>query len=94
MIDPEGDGWKVELVSDPSNGIVVLGSTSQANRIGSTQYTYTPDEGYTGDDEFVVKVTSTGSGFNILHPSAPWTPAITRWPWGMPLRRQRGPFRR
>lgn len=68
VIDPEGDGWKVELVSGPSHGAVVLGTTSQTNGIGSTTYTYTPGEGYAGDDEFVVKVTSSGSGMNILHP--------------------------
>lgn len=68
VIDLEGDGWKVELVSEPSHGTVVLGKTSQTNGIGSTKYTYTPGEGYTGDDEFVVEVTPTDSVFNILHP--------------------------
>lgn len=68
VIDPEGDGWELELVSNPSHGTVVLDSTSQANGIGSTKYTYTPGASYTGADQFVVKVTSTGSGVNILHP--------------------------
>jgi YVTN family beta-propeller protein len=68
VIDPEGDAWKVELVSDPSHGTVELGTTSQANGIGSTKYTYTPGEGYSGDDRFVVKVTPTEKVVNILHP--------------------------
>jgi len=68
VIDPEGDAWKVELVSDPSHGTVEIGTTSQANGIGSTKYTYTPGEGYAGGDQFVVKVTPTEPVFNILHP--------------------------
>ena len=68
VVDPEGDGWKVELVGDPTHGSVELGTTSQANGIGSTKYIYTPGEGYAGEDQFVVKVTHTGSVFNILHP--------------------------
>ena len=68
VVDPEGDAWKVELVSDPSHGTVELGAASQANGIGSTKYTYTPGEGYAGGDQFVVKVTPTEPVFNILHP--------------------------
>ena len=68
VIDPEGDGWKVELVGDASHGTVTLGATSQADGIGSTKYTYTPGTGYTGDDQFVVKVTPTQKVFNIYHP--------------------------
>ncbi len=68
VVDPEGDAWKVELVSDPSHGTVEIGTTSQANGIGSTKYTYTPGEGYAGGDQFVVKVTPTEPVFNILHP--------------------------
>ncbi len=68
VIDPDGDGWKVELVSQTSHGTVVLGNTSQTDGIGATKYTYTPGDGYAGKDEFVVKVTSTDPGFNILDP--------------------------
>ena len=68
VIDPDGEAWNVELAGNPSHGTVALGKSSQANGIGSTKYTYTPGEGYTGDDQFVVKVTPTGSVFNILHP--------------------------
>lgn len=68
VVDPEGDAWSVELVGDPGHGTVTLGKTAQADGIGSTKYTYTPGEGYTGEDQFVVRVTSTGSGINILHP--------------------------
>lgn len=68
VIDPEGDGWKVELVGDASHGAVTLGATSQKDGIGSTKYTYAPGVGYTGDDQFVVKVTPTQPVFNILHP--------------------------
>lgn len=68
VIDPEGEAWKVELVGDAGHGTVVLGKTTQTNGIGSTKYTYTPGEGYTGDDQFVVKVTPTESVRNILHP--------------------------
>lgn len=68
VVDPEGDSWKVELVGDPSHGTVVLGAVAQTNGIGSISYTYTPGEGYAGDDRFVVKVTPTKSVVNILHP--------------------------
>lgn len=68
LIDPEGDGWKVELVGDPGLGTVVLGAASHANGIGSVKYTYTPGQGYTGDDQFVVKVTPTALTFNALDP--------------------------
>lgn len=68
ITDPEGDGWKMEVVSQPSHGTVVLGTTSQANGIGSTKYTYTPGQGYTGEDQFVVKVTPTDPTLNIADP--------------------------
>lgn len=68
VIDPEGEAWKVELAGAPSHGTVALGSTSQTKGVGSTKYTYTPGEGYTGDDQFVVKITPTESVRNILHP--------------------------
>ena len=66
LIDPEGDGWTVEVVGNPSLGTVVLDPASQANGIGTIKYTYTPGEGYAGDDSFVVKVTPTDRVFNIL----------------------------
>ena len=68
VVDPEGDGWMVELVSGPSHGSVALGTTSQYNGIGSTNYSYTPGQSYSGEDRFVVKITGVDSGFNILHP--------------------------
>lgn len=68
ITDPEGDGWKLEIVSQPGNGTVVLGTTSQANGIGSTKYTYTAGEGYTGEDQFVVRVTATDPTLNIADP--------------------------
>lgn len=68
VIDPEGEAWKVELVGTPSHGTVVLGSTGQTKGIGSIKYSYTPGEGYTGDDQFVVKITPAESVRNILHP--------------------------
>ena len=82
VIDLEGDGWKVELVSEPSHGTVVLGKTSQTNGISSTKYTYTPGEGYTGDDRVRREVTPTDSvaascTFGV------WIPATTRWRWAM-----------
>ena len=68
VIDPEGDAWKVELVGGPSHGTVVLGNAVQTDGIGSISYSYTAGDGYAGHDQFVVKVSPTGSVFNILHP--------------------------
>ena len=47
--DPEGDAQTASLATDPSNGSVVL------NADGT--FTYTPDSGYTGPDEFTYTVT-------------------------------------
>ncbi len=44
--DPDGDELKIEIVSYPKSGILVL--TDKA----SGSYTYTPAEGYTGKDSF------------------------------------------
>lgn len=68
VVDPEGEGWTLEVVGNPSHGTVILGVTSQANGIGSTNYTFTPGPGYAGDDSFVVKVTPTERVFNITDP--------------------------
>lgn len=68
VVDPEGEAWKVELAGDPGHGTVVLGKTTETNGIGSTKYTYTPGEGYAGDDQFVVKITPAESVRNIMHP--------------------------
>lgn len=71
VIDPDGDEWNIELVGSPTHGNVALSAlteNSQANGIGAVTYTYTPSEGYAGDDQFVVKVTSATQSFNILDP--------------------------
>ncbi|WP_405252247.1 Ig-like domain-containing protein [Dokdonia sp. Asnod3-C12] len=47
--DPEGDAQTASLATDPSNGSVIL------NADGT--FTYTPDSGYTGPDEFTYTVT-------------------------------------
>ncbi len=68
LVDPEGDGWAIDVVEAPTHGTVVLGATSQGNGIGTTKYTYTPGEGYTGTDHFIIRVTPTDSVFNVFHP--------------------------
>jgi hypothetical protein len=68
VTDPDGEEWKIEVVGSPSHGTVVLGTASQANGIGGVKYSYTPDSDFTGDDQFVVAVTATGSTFNIADP--------------------------
>lgn len=68
LVDPEGDGWAIEVVEGPSYGTVVLGQQDQANGIGTTKYTYTPGEGYAGTDSFLIRVTPTDSVFNVFHP--------------------------
>jgi len=68
VVDPEGDAWSLEVVSNPSHGTVVLGEVSQANGIGSVDYTFTPGPGYAGSDSFVVKVTPAVPVFNVADP--------------------------
>lgn len=69
MIDPEGDAYTVELVEEPTQGTVELAPTSQADGRGNTKYTYTPGQGYTGADQFVVKISPAGvDGINVFHP--------------------------
>jgi hypothetical protein len=70
VIDPDGDAWNIEVVGDPSHGTVVLGTPVQTNGIGKVSYTYTPGEGYAGDDHFVVKVSPATPTVNILQPEA------------------------
>ena len=68
VVDPEGDAWSLEVVSNPSHGTGVLGEVSQANGIGSVDYTFTPGPGYAGTDSFTVKVTPTAPVFNVTDP--------------------------
>ncbi len=68
VIDPEGDAYTIGVSGGPSHGTVTLAPTDQANGIGTTKYTYIPGSGYTGADQFVVKVSPTTPTFNLLHP--------------------------
>ncbi|MBU3751874.1 MAG: hypothetical protein FGM52_15790, partial [Mycobacterium sp.] len=68
VLDPEGDGWKVEVVGKPGQGGVVLESTTQTDGRGKTTYKYTPGPDYSGSDRFVVKVSPTEGTRNILQP--------------------------
>ena len=68
IVDPDGDGWNVELVGNPAFGSVVLGKDSQANGIGAITYRYTPADGYTGSDQFIVEITPKTPVVNVLHP--------------------------
>lgn len=68
VVDPEGDPWSVDVVGNPGHGTVTLGTAGQGNGIGMVTYTYVPGDGYVGTDQFVVKVTSSGSGVNLLRP--------------------------
>ena len=47
--DPEGDALTASLATAPSNGSVILKADGT--------FTYTPDSGYTGPDEFTYTVT-------------------------------------
>ena len=67
-IDPEGDGWTLEVITKPVNGTVVLNPVNAKNGIGTATYSYTPGAGFDGVDSFVVKVTSTNKTFNVLRP--------------------------
>jgi hypothetical protein len=69
VLDPEGDAYTVELVEKPTQGIVELAATSQTDGRGNTKYTYTPGQGYSGSDQFVVKISPAGGGgINVFHP--------------------------
>lgn len=59
-VDPEDDALTYAVVSDPRFGTVAVTEDGR--------YTYTPGAGYAGSDSFVVKVTETTPGFNILDP--------------------------
>ncbi len=64
-VDPEGDPLSYQITSTPLHGSAVV------NPDGS--YTYTPDGGFTGADNFVVAVTDGGGGrhINLLDLSRP-----------------------
>ncbi|WP_241202994.1 Ig-like domain-containing protein [Mycobacterium sp. PSTR-4-N] len=65
--DPDGDRLRYRLVTGPSTGSVTI------NKDGS--YTYTPGEGFTGVDTFVVAARDLGLHVNLLN----WfRPAATR----------------
>ncbi|MEW5811316.1 MAG: Ig-like domain-containing protein [Actinomycetota bacterium] len=65
--DPDGDRMRYRVVKGPSSGSVAV------NKDGS--YTYTPDEGFTGVDTFVVAARDLGLHVNLLN----WfRPAATR----------------
>lgn len=65
--DPDGDRLRYRLVKGPSTGSVTV------NKDGS--YTYTPGEGFTGVDTFVVAARDLGLHVNLLN----WfRPAATR----------------
>jgi hypothetical protein len=67
VIDPDGDDWAIEVVQGPTNGAVELGTVYQQNGIGSLDYSYVPGPGYSGADQFVVKISNPNpAGFHIL----------------------------
>lgn len=71
VVDPEGDPYKVEVVTKPSQGKVTLETTSGFGpglNVPTTKYTYTPGADYTGTDQFVVKVSAPAKSLNVLHP--------------------------
>ena len=65
--DPDGDRLRYRLVKGPSTGTVTIGKDGS--------YTYTPGEGFTGVDTFVVAARDLGLHVNLLN----WfRPAVTR----------------
>ena len=57
--DADGDSLSVTVTRGPQHGSVVVKPD------GTYSYTPTPNEAYTGDDEFTVRISDAGSGFHL-----------------------------